>query len=281
MRLRRLTRKIGLGLLAAALLIVFLDLVISKDWSVRLVGRPLLAVYQNHISPAMDHDCPMHPSCSDYFGQAMDRFGLVRGVIIGLDRLIHEQSRLTTGRPVLTPAGRRILDPLAGNTDWWAAKPVKIPDENRPYELGLALLAAHKWRDASLVLVNVPLEDDRAVQAAFLAKEAIKGENLPHRNPLTMAVLSALVPGAGQLYMGLYPDAAWAAGLSLGGLVVGAGAGVAGAWVLSGGAIAVGLVGYATNIYNAANQAHYYNWKVRDDFLRTLLKTAAGLPGAG
>ena len=166
-------------MLAAALLVVILDLLISKDWSVRLVGRPLLSVYQNYISPSLDHDCPMHPSCSDYFGLALDRFGLVRGTVIGLDRLIHEQSRLESGRPVLTPAGKRIFDPLERNTDWWAAEPVKIPDENRPYELGMALLAAHRWRDASLVLVNVPLEDDHAVQAAFLAKEAIKGESLP------------------------------------------------------------------------------------------------------
>ena len=46
-------------------------------------------------------------------------------------------------------------------------------------------------------------------QARWLAARAREGPSLPHKRPAAAGILSALLPGAGQAYVGRYGDGAW------------------------------------------------------------------------
>ena len=47
-----------------------------------------IRVYQRLISPALGARCKYYPSCSQYAAQAIDRFGILRGLILAGWRLL-------------------------------------------------------------------------------------------------------------------------------------------------------------------------------------------------
>ncbi|HXK59134.1 MAG TPA: membrane protein insertion efficiency factor YidD [Acidobacteriota bacterium] len=47
----------------------------------------LIRVYQKVISPFLPRACRFHPTCSEYMCQAVAKFGLAKGVWLGLRRL--------------------------------------------------------------------------------------------------------------------------------------------------------------------------------------------------
>lgn len=47
----------------------------------------LIIIYQRLISPLTGPTCRFHPSCSSYTRQAVARFGVVRGLLMGLWRI--------------------------------------------------------------------------------------------------------------------------------------------------------------------------------------------------
>lgn len=50
--------------------------------------HPLLRFYQKYISPLSGSTCRYTPTCSRYTAEAMHRFGTLKGIIMGIDRLI-------------------------------------------------------------------------------------------------------------------------------------------------------------------------------------------------
>ncbi len=53
--------------------------------------RPLLALiaaYQRWISPSMPRRCRYEPTCSAYTAEAVQRFGALRGALLGAWRLL-------------------------------------------------------------------------------------------------------------------------------------------------------------------------------------------------
>ncbi|HUK19364.1 MAG TPA: membrane protein insertion efficiency factor YidD [Bryobacteraceae bacterium] len=48
----------------------------------------LLRVYKVWISPLLPSACRFYPTCSEYMGQAVERYGAVRGVWMGVRRLV-------------------------------------------------------------------------------------------------------------------------------------------------------------------------------------------------
>jgi putative membrane protein insertion efficiency factor len=53
----------------------------------RLVLLPIRA-YQRLFSPMLGARCRYYPSCSEYAGEAIERFGILRGVVLAGWRLL-------------------------------------------------------------------------------------------------------------------------------------------------------------------------------------------------
>jgi len=47
-----------------------------------------LRLYQRLISPALGSRCKYYPSCSEYAAQAVERFGILRGLVLAAWRLL-------------------------------------------------------------------------------------------------------------------------------------------------------------------------------------------------
>jgi putative membrane protein insertion efficiency factor len=56
--------------------------------SLRSVAVAPVRLYQRAISPALPRRCRYHPSCSEYAVQAVKRFGLLRGLVLSVWRLL-------------------------------------------------------------------------------------------------------------------------------------------------------------------------------------------------
>jgi len=48
----------------------------------------LIDVYQRYIRPAMPASCRFEPSCSEYTKQAIQKYGLIKGVCKGITRIL-------------------------------------------------------------------------------------------------------------------------------------------------------------------------------------------------
>ncbi len=53
----------------------------------RLATAPI-RVYQRLISPALPRRCKYEPTCSAYAAQAIDRYGILRGAVLAVWRLL-------------------------------------------------------------------------------------------------------------------------------------------------------------------------------------------------
>jgi putative membrane protein insertion efficiency factor len=53
----------------------------------KLVVFPI-RIYQTVFSPALGQRCKYYPSCSEYAAQAIERFGILRGLILACWRLL-------------------------------------------------------------------------------------------------------------------------------------------------------------------------------------------------
>jgi putative membrane protein insertion efficiency factor len=48
----------------------------------------LIKLYQKFLSPLKPRTCRFYPSCSTYFYQAILKFGIVKGMWLGIKRLL-------------------------------------------------------------------------------------------------------------------------------------------------------------------------------------------------
>jgi len=48
----------------------------------------VLRFYQWTLSPLLPSACRFHPTCSEYMRQAVEKYGVARGVWMGLRRLV-------------------------------------------------------------------------------------------------------------------------------------------------------------------------------------------------
>lgn len=54
----------------------------------RAVAVVPIRIYQRAISPAVGSRCKYYPSCSEYGAQAINRFGILRGLVLAGWRLL-------------------------------------------------------------------------------------------------------------------------------------------------------------------------------------------------
>ena len=157
-----------------------------------------------------------------------------------------------------------------------------IPDEERNqalYLLGLGYLDALDFASAASVFGRIPPRSGPGLRAAFLARECRKAGGVRRDSPALAALLSFLLPGAGQLYLGRPADAARAAGWTLVPAAL-AGLGLwAGSWLVFVPAGLVALAFYGGTIYNALNQAHRGNGMRLRRLAEELKRQASALPG--
>lgn len=131
--------------------------------------------------------------------------------------------------------------------------------EHASYRQAWASLYRHEWQKARERFQSLPANSAFSETAHHIAEAIPDIQNSARKSPLLAGVLSAALPGGGQLYIGRRGDA-WLA-FMLNGLFV---AGIVEALNQDRPAVA-GVLGlfeagwYAGNIYGAVNGAHKYN----------------------
>lgn len=48
----------------------------------------LIEFYQKYISPGLGNHCKFYPTCSEYAKQAIDKYGIIKGNILAIYRII-------------------------------------------------------------------------------------------------------------------------------------------------------------------------------------------------
>lgn len=87
-------------------------------------SHPILGFYERFISPVDGDRCPMHPTCSAYAREAVQRHGLFMGWIMACDRLVRcgrDETRISPS--IIKDKNRTTLDPVSANDFWWYKQP--------------------------------------------------------------------------------------------------------------------------------------------------------------
>jgi putative membrane protein insertion efficiency factor len=53
-----------------------------------IILSPIIFIYQKLISPLLGPRCKYHPSCSSYLVQAITTHGIIKGIVLGILRII-------------------------------------------------------------------------------------------------------------------------------------------------------------------------------------------------
>lgn len=138
------------------------------------------------------------------------------------------------------------------------------------YRLGWTRMNSNQWKDASKIFESVQEQSPFYGSAQQLARESLKGEELPQKDPATAGVLAAILPGLGHAYVSRFRDATIA--FLVNGLFIwGAVQSFHQDQYVVGGILAFLEVGWYTgNIYSAVNVTRKHNRKVRSDFRNRL-----------
>lgn len=82
--------------------------------------------FQDHISAADGNRCSMHPSCSAYAAQAIEKNGMIIGWIMACDRLVRcGRDEVKISPHVRINTQDYVLDPVSANDFWWFTPPEK------------------------------------------------------------------------------------------------------------------------------------------------------------
>ena len=138
------------------------------------------------------------------------------------------------------------------------------------FRLGWLLMEAGRWSEARSAFNGVAEEHRLKASARELALTAPGGQNLDYKSPKAAGVMSALLPGAGQLYVGRPVDAGLAFGLNAAFIYGAVEAFHDENWVVFGLLGLFELGWYGGNIYNAVNGAHIHNQNERDRFMKNI-----------
>jgi len=82
----------------------------------------LLHFYQKDMSVVVASHCPMVPSCSNYSIAAIRKDGPWMGMLLTVDRLIHEGDERHYVREIWQDGKLKYWDPVENNDFWWHKK---------------------------------------------------------------------------------------------------------------------------------------------------------------
>ena len=93
----------------------------------------LIRFYKKNISPALPPCCRFLPTCSEYAYEAIERFGVFRGILLGLWRLLRCNPFSKGGYdpvPQSWPPRRRKKEDSGGNSAECGADPASGEDKS-------------------------------------------------------------------------------------------------------------------------------------------------------
>lgn len=141
---------------------------------------------------------------------------------------------------------------------------------NARIRLGWLNLEDGQWFKAQEILSQVDQDHSSARLAMSLGLGAEDGKKLAYKNPRTAGLASAVLPGAGQLYVGRPTDAALSFGLNAVFTYAVWESYRKKSWAALALFSITELSFYTGNIYNAVNGAHIHNRTLRGVFLKKL-----------
>jgi hypothetical protein len=62
----------------------------------------------------------MYPTASGFLGQAVAKHGMLIGIMLTTDRLLHEWDEQQRARRIVIYGVSRVYDPVEANDFWWA-----------------------------------------------------------------------------------------------------------------------------------------------------------------
>lgn len=84
----------------------------------KVVLGGLVNFYSKVLSPADGPRSPSYPTGSAYGREAIQKHGVILGVLLTADRLVHEVDH-HQGTTILIYGVKRYFDPVRNNTFWW------------------------------------------------------------------------------------------------------------------------------------------------------------------
>jgi hypothetical protein len=82
----------------------------------------VVAVFRDYISQVDGDRCPSYPTCSQYSLEAIRKHGVLLGLLLTFDRLIHESDEVRRAPMVRIFHSYRPYDPVENNDFWWVKK---------------------------------------------------------------------------------------------------------------------------------------------------------------
>ncbi len=135
---------------------------------------------------------------------------------------------------------------------------------------GWCFLRQGRWREAAGEFRKLPPDSPLRAQADGLAEASQLYPDIPKRSPALAGGMSAVLPGAGQLYIGR-PGDALISFLLNGAFIWAAAEAFRNDNTVTGGILLFFEAGwYAGNIYNAVNGAHKFNRRSEQQFMDNL-----------
>jgi hypothetical protein len=77
-------------------------------------------LFSRYISPVDGDRCSMYPTCSSYSRKAFAKHGFVIGIVMTVDRLIHENNEVDIAKEIIIGGVVRYDDPVENNDFWWS-----------------------------------------------------------------------------------------------------------------------------------------------------------------
>lgn len=79
----------------------------------------LVKGFQKLISPVDGDRCNMYPTCSAYSVDAFRKHGTIKGLLLTVDRLLHEPDEHDFAPIIIKHGVYRYYDPVERNDFWW------------------------------------------------------------------------------------------------------------------------------------------------------------------
>jgi hypothetical protein len=83
------------------------------------VTQGFIRFFIKYISPVDGDRCPCYPTCSQYAQEAVREHGVLVGLVMTFDRLIHEADEIHRAPTIRVYDSYRVYDPVKNNDFWW------------------------------------------------------------------------------------------------------------------------------------------------------------------